>query len=532
LEDIDRIEVIRGAGASLWGSNAVNGIINIISKHSRDTQGSLIFAGIGTEERYFGGTRYGDKLGEKSLYRIYAKYFNRDEAVNADGDGASDGWNMFRAGFRADSKLSDRNEMTLQGDIYRGESGEFSRLPSVVPPYLEIHDKDDNAMSGGYIMGRWKNIFSDTSDMALQICYDRTEKEELEMTWSGDTWDFDFQHRFAPVSRHEIIWGLRYRFYHDKIRPSFTVNLDPTSREDHLFSAFVQDDITLVKDRIRLTLGSKFEHNDYTGFEIQPNLRILWTPHNAHSLWAAVSRVVRSSSRMSRDIRYAIQVIPPLTPANPNSFPVTVLLSGNRDIVSEELIALEAGHRLNIADHLSLDMAAFYNFYDNLISFSPNISEISSETVYMPMDNMMEGKNWGLEIAANWQPLTWCRLQTAYTYIKADLYPKDDADTEVILTTEGSGPVHQLSFRSSADLSRNLECDVWIRYVDEIMNGDVEDYVAVDVRLGWKPLDNLDLSVVGRNLFDSHHPEFIETFIKSRPAEAERSVYGKISWQF
>ncbi len=458
----------------------MNGIINIITKHSEKTRGGLVSAGFGTEEQGFGGARYGDTLGEKGDYRIYAKYFDRDEAADVNGDGTSDDWQMFRSGFRMDGKLAEKDSFTLQGDVYSGENDSRSVLPSVNPPYAEIYNEEDSRMSGGNILGRWQRVFSDTSDMALQIYYDYTEKEEFGASWDGNLFDIDFQHHFALGSRQEMMWGLGYRHYQDNVRPSFIITFEPLKRKDDLFSAFIQDDITLVKERLWLTLGSRFEHNDSTGFEIQPNARVLWTPQEKHTLWAAASRAVRTPSQINDDLQFIAQIIPPNTPGNQSPLPVAITFTGDRDVLSEEIIALELGYRLHAADYLSFDMTAFYNFYDDLVASVPGEPEMSLQPQYVSVPyysaNIMKGEIRGVEIAANWDLSEQWRLKAAYTYFESDLRLKENDAPEAAPLTKGVPPSHQFSLRSLADLPWNLECDLWLRYVDEIQEGDVDAY--------------------------------------------------------
>ena len=529
LEDVERIEVIRGPGTTLWGANAVNGVINIITKQAKETQGGLVTAGTGTEERGFGSVRYGAKLNDDTCYRVYAKYFDRDSGV----DGV-DNWHVVRGGFRMDWEPANGNSLTLQGDIYDNTTGIRLTVASLTDPYTLTFDESIES-TGANLLSRWKRTISGTSDILLQLYYDWDERNTPLMNYTRDTFDIDFQHRFSLSERQSVIWGLGYRFISDNINNTFSVSFHPDSRDDNLFSAFLQDEIILVEDRLHLTLGSKFEHNDYTGFEIQPNARLIWTPHSQHSVWMSVSRAVRTPSRADEDRRINQKVFPPGTYA---SQIVVRSLLGNNDFESEELIAYELGYRVQPMDRLSLDIAAFFNDYDNLRTYESGepFYETSPSPPHLVIpitaDNKMEGETYGVELAANWQALDWWRLQAAYTYLQIQLHLAGDSKCILEKRTEGENPHHQVSFRSSMDMSRDLEFDLWIRYADNLPSQDIGSYITLDARLSWRPHKNIELSIVGQNLLDSNHPEFQPELINTFPSEVERSVYGKITWSF
>ena len=545
LEDIERIEVIRGPGATLWGANAVNGVINIITKSAKDTQGGLLSAGFGNEERGFGTLRYGGELAEgQAHYRVYAKYFDRDQSKLLSGAEAADDGHISRAGFRVDWE-NQQDSLTFQGDIYNGKSGETTTVFSPNPPSLKRLEADED-ISGGNLLLRWERVFSAQSDIALQFYYDRTEKDWPLGSEDRDTLDLDFQHRFSWGSKQDILWGLSYRYTSDKLVDSDTVQNTKDSRTDDLFSAFIQDDITLIPDRLRLTLGSKFEHNDYSGFEIQPNARLLWTPDERQSLWASVARAVRTPTRSEQDFSVIglPGIVAPGNPLNPFPVPLISVLQGTDDFAAEELAAYEIGYRIQATERLSLDLAAFYNDYNKLLGLTPGVPICASNGAPVPLqpqcllttnsvllpltaNNDLQGSTHGGEIVINWHLLDWWRWQGSYTYLQMDL----DEQVQGLATT-GQNPQHQFSLRSSMDLSPDLGLDLWLRYSDDLPSLNVDSYVTLDTRLSWKPRKDLEISLVGQNLLDSAHSEFVSELGDIPPIEIERSVYGQVTWQF
>ena len=534
LEDVERIEVVRGPGATMWGANAVNGIINIITKKSSQTQGGLLSAGIGSEEERFGGFRYGGELGDHSSYRAYVKYFKRDSFHDPVKDAdADDEWDGLRAGFRMDLQKGDNDSLSLQADYFEQNTNEIYTFSSLLPPFSETSHIDIDH-SGVNILAKWNHTFSPTSDTILQLYYDRNDLDDPRVSEIVDTIDLDFQHNFSIGEKHEITWGLGYRFISDEITGSFLIEISPDSRDFDLFSAYIQDDIQLVEDRFRLTIGSKFEHNDFTGFEIQPTARLLWLPAEKQSSWASVSRAVRTPSRIEADGRLNQGVLPPSGPFPPK----LISLLGNDDYDAEELYSFEVGYRNETVDNTSFDITMFYNIYDNLRTLEPlsPFLEVSQGPMHLAVPfltaNNMEGETYGVEISTDWHPLNWWRLQTAYTYLQMQLHLDSDSGDIVSEKTEGDSPHNQISLRSSMDLPREIEFDVWLRYVDDLPAQDLKSYITMDVRLGWSPLENLELMVVGQNLLDNHHPEFKPEIVETSNSEIERSVYGKITWKF
>lgn len=535
LEDVERIEVIRGPGATLWGANAVNGVINIITRPARDTQGGLLVAGAGSEERAFAGLRYGGALGAATAYRVYGKALERGSGERLSGGAGADDWSMGRGGFRVDSTVAGGAGLTLQGGLYDGEVGETVTFQSLSAPIPRTFD-DEMKVSGGHLLTRWHRAFSETAELSLQLYYDRTERSALIVEEDRDTFDAELQHGFAPTARQQVIWGLGYRRTADDIRSSEVLAIAPARQTDDLVSAFLQDEITLRPDELWLIVGSKLEDNDYSGLEVQPNMRAVWIPRRHHTLWAAVSRAVRTPSRAERDLRLDSQVLGPgvLFPGAP---PAVVRSFGDPDFDSEELVAWELGYRLGLAPGLLLDLATFYNDYDRLRSTRVEepfleISPYPHLVIPARIANDLEGETWGAELAADWRASQRWRWTAAYNFLEIRVRDRRTGAEGGAFTGEGESPSHQLSLRSAVDLPHAVELDLTARWVDGLPSLGVDSYTSFDLRLGWRPRASLELSVVGQNLLDDSHVEFAPEIIPTLPTAAERGVYGKVAWRF
>jgi len=524
LEDVERIEVIRGPGASLWGANAVNGVINIITKHAADTRGGLVSLGGGSGEGAFTAARYGASLKEGTYGRLYAKGFKRDGFQHRAGGDAGDDWDMLKSGFRLDSSLTGANSLTLQGDIYQGGIDQRIDLPSLTAPY-SVAVEDDVMASGGNLLARWQKIFSSTSEFTLQAYYDRTSRDEALMKEDRDSFDLNFQHHFK-AGRHDVVWGGRGYHTHDDFANLSAFVPDPASRSDNLYSIFLQDEIEVVDERLWLTLGSKFEHNDYSGYEVQPNARLLWAPHRNHRLWTAISRAARTPSRAEQDGWLINTVIPPSTPP----LPVAVTVVGNTDYDTEDLMAYEAGYRFMAPRDFSVDIAVFYNDYDNLrrtIQGSP-ISRGTYIEQPLRFTNNFSARTYGAEVAAAWQAADRLKFDLAYSYLDSNM--EDGGQV-------GKAPRHQASLRTAAGLRDDIDLDIWVRYVDSVNTTyvtelyTIDEYVTLDLRLAWRPASGVELSLVGQDLLDSSHMEFVQENF-TRPTEVERRVYGTVTYRF
>ncbi|MEE8311392.1 MAG: TonB-dependent receptor [Candidatus Binatia bacterium] len=551
LEDVDRIEVVRGPGGTLWGANAVNGVINIITKRAEDSQGLYLTGGGGSELQFDGAGRWGGKVGDDVHYRGYAKYFKRDSSVTSTGADGQDDWDQGRGGFRAEWEASERDEFTFQGDIYQGSSSNISTTALLDPPYFAAY-KSNQDFSGGNFLARWTRELSDSSNLVLQAYYDRTHRKSTYLASPGfradrDTVDLEFQHQLLIAKRNDVVWGLDARVTADDLRNDFRFGWSPRRRDLWLVSGFVQDEISMLEDRLRLTLGIKLEYNTLTTFEYQPNVRLLWKVHEKHTLWSAISRAVRTPSRSEDDIRLNTQVLPPQGPPLP-PLPILSSLLGDRDYKSEKLLAFELGYRTQPIEKLSLDITGFYNSYDDLRTVVPRVDpatglpvlELESDPEplhlvnFADIGNGMEGSAWGVEIAADFYATDYLRLRAGYSYLDIDLELSRSAQLDPLsLQSEGASPHNQAFARWMLDLPGRVQADAVVRYVDNLGTLGISSYTTADVHVSWKPIESVELTFIGRDLFDAAHPEFTSSaLVGSVPTRVQRSFFGSLTWRY
>lgn len=520
LEDIDRIEVIRGPGGTLWGANAVNGVINVITKSADQTQGLLASGGGGNLERAFGSVRYGGHLGTNAYYRVYGKFTDRDDFRLTTGSEAGDSWRKEQGGFRVDWYPVEENQLTLQGDWYDGREHQTRTSALPLPAFVETVNYRDR-FSGQNVLGRWTQQFSPQSELKVQLYYDRTERQNAVPLETRNTVDLDAQHRFHIGERQEVTWGLGYRWTGDRMRTNFALGFDSPGRDAHLFSGFLQDELTLVPDRLRFTLGSKLEHNDYTGFEVQPSARLAWTPSERHTLWAAVSRAVRTPSRAEDDVSI-------LRPAGPGIY---AGLRGDPSQRSEELTAYELGYRVVPCKEFSLDVAGFYNEYRHLRTVEPGAT-VAPAVATLYSAGLLKGESYGAEVSAKTQLAPWWRWSAHYTYLRLVVHPAGSGVFPTEALFEGGDPRHQVALRSMIDLPADVQFDSTLSYVDRLTAPGVPGYFALDLRLAWRPTKNFEVSVVGQSLLDRLHPEAAPISNTAPRTEVPRSIFGKLTVRF
>jgi iron complex outermembrane recepter protein len=530
MDDVDRIEVIRGPGGTIWGPNAVNGVINIITKSSKDTHGTLVSAGGGNEEQGFLNLRYGGGNGDNLSYRVYGKGFNRGSEYHPDGRDFDD-WRAGQAGFRMDWAESARDGFTLQGDIYDEQDGERVQATSYTQPYSQIIDRPAR-LSGGNIMGRWTRVSGEGEDIQIQAYYDRTNRYEPNFGDLRDTFDVDFLQRFRLPAREQISWGLGARFSRgDELEVVSGLTFDPSKNTDELFTAFFDDQIGVVKDRLSLDLGTKLLKTNFTGVQLEPSARVLWTPTKTQTLWAAFTHAVRTPSDVERDF-----FLSGYEGTLPSGIPFFARFNANRDFRSEQLNGSEVGYRQLFGKKVYVDVTGFYNHYSDLLSEDitgpPYVETNPAPThLLLPAEfgNGLLGNTKGIEVAPEWKLTNFWRLRGSYSFLHMDLERAPHSlDVGTAPGIEGASPQHEVSVQSGFDLSKALTLELIYRYVSALPAQKVLAYSTGDVVFGWRMREHLQLSLVGRNLLQSYHDEYLGD--PGPLVGIKRSGYAKLTW--
>ncbi len=532
MDDIDRIEVIRGPGGTIWGPNAVNGVINVITKSSRLTRGMLVSAGGGNEEQGSLGFRYGGGNGKDFTYRIYGKSFTRGPGVHAD-SGNFDDWRAAQSGFRMDWSKHDRDTFTLQGDLYQESAGERVEAVSYTQPFSRIVDSNAE-LSGGNIMARWQRTLGDGNDIQVQAYYDRTRRLESNFGEVRNTFDVDFLQRRRLPARQQLSWGLGARV--DPVNNSEVVSgltFVPNRRTDYLLTAFLQDDIGLVDRRLTLTVGTKLLRTNFTGSGVQwePSARLLWTPSENHSVWAAFTHALRTPSDAEANFNLSGYI-----GTAAGGVPFFARFNANPDFASEQLNGYELGYRRLLGHHLFIDTSSFYNHYHDLFSedlIGQAFVETSAGSTHLLLPaqfrNGLLGTTKGVEIAPEWRPSDAWRLRGSYSYLhmNVDRAPgSGDVGTAQGIRT--SSPQHEVTVQSAFNLSKKVELDLTYRYVSALPGQLVPAYSTGDGRIAWRFARQLELSLAGRNLLQPSHVEY-----GSDPGPLvgiRRSVYARMTW--
>lgn len=498
LADLDRIEVIRGPGATMWGANAVNGVISITTKDARYTQGGLLSVGAGTEEQAFASARYGGEVPGKLYYRVYAKAYQRDDMLKLDGSPGHDSMRGAQGGFRMDSaRAEDAGHWTIQGDYYQTE--------------IRSEGMPDSPVAGGNLLARLTRNLSGDAELTTQVYFDHVARDIFgQYSEVLHTYDFDTQLRFSPWTRHEIVAGVNYRSASDHTGNTGTTQFAPSRRRIETAGAFVQDEMRWLDGRLGLIMGSKLEYHESVGWEFQPSARLA-VRGPKRTLWAAVSRAVRTPSRYDEDLRF------------PNTR--RPLLVGNPDFAPESVVAYELGYRAQPLRTLTWDVSFFYNDYRDLRS-----QERSALPAQRVFGNKLRAQSDGAELSAKWQLFRRWQLEAGYAFLHESFEMAPGSTDTTAGIQEWNDPKHTAHLRSSLQIRPGLEWDVGVRYVSSLPHPAQQAYTAVDSRIVWRVGGQWEFSVVGQNLFDPAHTEFGAGQPNAR--QVERSLYGSMTWEF
>lgn len=540
LADIDRIEVTRGPGGTIWGANAVNGVISIFTKKAKETRGALVEGGFGNVAQGFALARYGGKFGAATDYMVYSRYDDQFHFPGLDGQNGGDGWHQVRTGFRTDSAFSPNDSVTVEGSVFTGREGELGFfLPAVTSPSL-IAIPEQIDISEGFVQASWNHKYSEASDSTFQASYGRSTRDDPLEPEIRDTAAFEYRWHLAIGSRHDVVLGLGDTFSSDHIGGSLTVFFVPAHKVLNVFDGFVQDEIEIVKGRLYVTVGTKFERNTYTQGEVIPGVRATWVLGKHSTAWASIQRGLRTPSRNDTNLRVNLG-----STIAPDGTITLTRFAADTDFQDERLVAYEAGYRAAVNGRLTFDLAAYYNRYNNLTTEEPTGSFFEQtpppphQVDTLAFENFMRGETHGIEMSANWKATNRWTLSPGYAlellHMHTDPFSQDPV-TPVFV--EHAAPRHSAQLRSHVELGRNLSWDAAAYFVDRLSHeGPTNDqvipaYTCVDTGLTWRPGEHVSIGAVGQNLVKDHHLEFEDNFGSMQSGQVKRSGYLKVSWRF
>jgi len=551
IEDIERIEVVRGPGGAVWGTNAFNGVVNIITKSASQTGGGLMAADTGTQRPLGVSARLGST--DSALkWRMFGKAFRQDGNINFNDGDANDDWRQARIGGRVDLELPN-STLQISTEAYRGKSGmdlwDYDRLPELAT--LATEDEYE----GAFATLEWSKTTAHMGRIDVRAVADYTDRDSLVFDEQRNTYDLEVKHTLPAARYHDVMWGLGVRHTADSTHRT-AIAVVPADDALTIYHGFLQDEIALLDDALHVTAGGRIEHSDYIGTQFMPNLRTSYNASERSTVWAAISRGIRSASRLERDVRVtdAIPAVPANTPpVNPTPAPLGVEIWGDPNFAPEKLKAFELGWRQRLSQAISFDIAAYYNQYSGIRGVrrlptvcAPSMTPVeenpfcvfTASKIIVPIQysNLLSGNIWGAELTVNWNPLRNWRLVASYAYLEQDFEnnPVDFGDFQLDFAELSAGldARNQWTLRSSVSLNTRWDWDLFLRHVDALPTGEVAAYTDLNTRIAWRPRIDFELALTGENLLHDDHREFVSDFVDLSPVSIKRAVHLQARWSF
>jgi iron complex outermembrane recepter protein len=551
IEDIERIEVIRGPGGAMWGANAFNGVINIITKSTAQTDGALTTAQIGTNQNLGASARVGN-TDSNVKWRAFGKGFERQGNINWLEQDGNDDWREARVGGRVDITLANTDTLQFSSEAYQGRSGmeiwNYATLPALTT--ITAHDEYE----GAFLTGEWSTATTRGGHLGVHALIDYTNRDSVIFDERRTTYDLELQHNLKPTKHNDIVWGMGLRHTNDSTHRT-VIAVIPASDALTIYSGFIQDEIALLDQALHVTLGGKVEHSDYIGTQLMPNLRLRYNASEQTVLWSALSRGIRSASRLERNVRVsdAIPSAPPFSALNPTPIPLGIEIWGDPEFAPEKLTAFEIGVRHQFSDSLAIDLATYYNDYAGMRGMrrlaprcSPSMTPIESNPACMftatkiivPVQytSLLSGNIVGAELTATWNPVRYWRLVASYAYLNQQ-FQENPIDFGVLQLdfsaySAGLNATNQWSLRSSLSLGTHWDWDLFLRHVDALPAGEVAAYTELNTRIAWRPRIDFEIALVGENLLQNEHREFVSDFVDLAPVSIKRAAFLNARWSF